>query len=150
MTAEVVVCGIIYKGGCHDLLMEPQWQKQFAVVIGCSLELRRRGIAEKIRTLELNDPHDWSINHRPAVERAAIPPIFRILVGELQSMEGEVPAVEEKYSVDCSKLKKSVENAVTQLEAIQRHIFCWRVSKYRRKKKGKLYTTRLAMECPKT
>ena len=99
-----------------------------------ALELRRRGIAEKIRTLELNDPHDWSINHRPSVERAAIPPMFRILVGELQSMEGEVSPVEEKYLVDCSKLKKSVENAVTQ---VGRHIFCWRVLKYRMKTNGK-------------
>jgi 6-pyruvoyl-tetrahydropterin synthase len=32
-------------------------------------------------------------------------------------MEGEVPAVEDKYLVDCSNLKESVKNAVAQLEA---------------------------------
>ena len=45
------------------------------------------------------------------------PPMFRTLVGVIHSMQSEVSVVEGEYSVDCSTLKKSMEDAVTQLEA---------------------------------
>ena len=53
----------------------------------------------------------------PAVDRSAVLEKFQALVHEIQSMQPEVEAVEEKYSFDASQLKETMESAVTALEA---------------------------------
>jgi hypothetical protein len=73
-----------------------------------ALELRIRVIQDILSTLVLNDPHDLSNTKRPAVHRTAIPPMFQTLVGEIQSMQGEVSGVDQEYSVDCIALEQAI------------------------------------------
>jgi hypothetical protein len=54
---------------------------------------------------------------KPTVDEKDIPSMFLDLRLAIMGMQSQVPAVEAEYAVDCSKLRTSMQNAVTQLQA---------------------------------
>jgi hypothetical protein len=75
-----------------------------------ALELSTDNLVETINSMS-------DAEKKPTVDEKDIPAMFMYLQITISEMQSQVPAAEAEYAVDCSALKTSMQNAVTQLQA---------------------------------
>jgi hypothetical protein len=81
-----------------------------------ALDEKKRAVEDLIQNMIFYDAYDLSNAKPPAHGRPATLAMFRRLDGLIQDMQALVLPIEQAYSVDCTKLKSSLEVAHTQLE----------------------------------
>jgi hypothetical protein len=74
-----------------------------------ALELSTDNLVETINSMSDTDK-------KPTADEKDIPAMFMYLRITISEMQAQVPVVEAEYAVDCSKLRTSKQNAVTQLQ----------------------------------
>jgi hypothetical protein len=72
-------------------------------------------LSELFLTQTINSMSD--ADKKPTVDEKDIHSRFLDLRLAILGLQSQVPAVEAEYAVDCSKLRTSMQNAVTQLQA---------------------------------
>ena len=55
-------------------------------------------------------------DHKPSVQRTAVPAVFENIKECIEGMSAQVESVEQEYDGDCSELKTSMQTALTRLE----------------------------------